>query len=144
MKINRIEIDGIDALDKQLAALGTEVATKIGEKAVKAGANVLKGNLVEAAPVATGKISPAHERYGSLRQNIRVGVVKSFKVNWIGYSVNAGRAFWARFYEFGTEHQPARPFWRPTVSASKEEITATEIAAFNAGIDAALAKNGGR
>lgn len=112
-------MDGFADLDRRLAALGSAVATDIGEQAAQAGAEVIRDAWVKAAPydpeekvkswrTKGGGVSRA--RYGHLRENIRVRRPDSNKATVIRRMVTTGRAFWGYFVDRGTRKMRARPW----------------------------------
>jgi len=150
MQITRFALDGAAELDAQLAQLATAVATQIGERAVRAAADVIADAWITAAPyrpisqptVTFGKARErSAQKYGHLRDNIKVQQVQSRKDTAVVFRVTTGRAFWAFFYEFGTVHQRARPTFRPAAEASVEHAFRVQADVLRAGIaDAATGK----
>ena len=117
-------LQGAKALNAALKELGPEVATKAGATASRKAANVMRDAAVAAAPRGEqpttkkwrNKDGTQQEAdYGRLHENIKTRKQKAGKAHTIRYIVTTGNAFWGRFSEFGTEHEPARPWFGPAV-----------------------------
>lgn len=146
MKIARIEMSGVKELDAKLAAIGKEVATKIGTQAIKASAERLAKEWETQAPyrpgtrkkywsTAGGTTQSAY--YGHLRENIKIRKVDPDKATAIVFGVTTGNAFWSHFLEFGTVRQPARPWARPIVERMKGELVNIQVDVLRVGIERA-------
>lgn len=132
-------LEGLTELKAALEALGTEVATKVGVKANRKAAIALRDKVKAAAPyLETG--SKMAEKYGHLRDNIRVGRRKAFKQGMIVHTVNTGRAFWGMFVELGTVKMPPRPWFRPVFEAEADKLIEVQISELNDGIEKAARK----
>lgn len=74
--------------------------------------------------------SPASVEYGAAYENVRFRRQRrrlAFRVNW-------GSAFWMRFYEYGTSHQPPRPRFRPLWDSRVEAYLQSIVKALALGI----------
>lgn len=109
MAYERTQMGGLAELKQALEALDVAVATRIGVKADRDAANVLKDALIEAAPYDAA----AESKYGHLRDNIRTRKQRVRVAHTIRYVVDTGNAFWGRFVELGTVKMAARPWMRP-------------------------------
>lgn len=127
----RFKIEGVAELRAALADLCEAVATKVGAKADRDAANVLKDALVSRAPFDPNAKSP----YGHLRDNIRVRKAKARNEHIISYNVTVGDAFWGRFLEFGTVKMPAKPWMRPTFDTIAEGLITVQIDGLRDGIE---------
>ncbi|WP_420141773.1 HK97-gp10 family putative phage morphogenesis protein [Sphingomonas sp.] len=145
----QIDTAGFEELDRELATLGTEIATKIGEKAFKDSAAALQQAWIEGAPFRPGRRLKywtsrmgwsSSADYGHLRDNIRVRRVKAQKQSAIVYAVHTGDAFWAYFLEFGTVAMRAMPWARPIIDRMKDRLVKIQVVVFNQGIMAAAAR----
>lgn len=128
MPRSSIHLRGFDELQRNLASLSNDVATRAGQSAVTKGAQVVARAVKAAAPVggqdtsrtystATG---PRTVRYGRLRDNIRVRRGRSRNRQNVSAIVSTGRAFWARFLEYGTRKMSARPFFKPAMDGAMD------------------------
>lgn len=141
----RSRMEGAAELSAALAALGAEVATKIGRQAVRASAVELRDELVEGAPLGPGgkkywrlKNGDVRSRdYGHLRDNIRVRAVRSRKQNHIVYEVTTGRAFWGTFLEFGTVSMRPHPWFRPILDRLHNRLFDVQADLLRTGIEKA-------
>lgn len=154
----KAEIKGLRELDERLKQLPVEIGRKVLTSAVRSGAYVIRREAIARAPV--GKDDP-HPRYGRLSQNIRTAAVAERSAS-ATVLVHTGRAFWARFVEFGTgvrrvrrkrvmsdgttfyglevAPMPARPFMRPAFDAKSRTAVDAIAKALARGIDRAVAK----
>ena len=122
----KVEIRGLAELRDALKTVPIKVEEKIIRQGLYAAASVIRREVRARAPVradgrslelSTGKRKSKFYQPGYLKASfrIRLGKEDGLPVAW----VHSGRAFYGHFYEFGTHHQPARPFFRPAVEAAK-------------------------
>lgn len=144
MELTRTELTGLDDLEAQLAEIGKEAATKLGQVADRAAARVLAKAMSDGAPHAPGvqlKVYTAKDGsvrrtdYGELKDNIRVRRARVRTEGYVVYEVTTGRAFWGFFREFGTLRQPAKPWARPIVEQVAPTLPDVMIKVLNAGIE---------
>lgn len=114
-----MDFEGGRELSAALKALGDE-ATVAGRRALRSTGNELRDEIKSAAPVGPGQ----HERYGHLRDNIRVREQRAQRDNTIVMAVTTGRAFWGNFLEFGTRKMAARPWMRPVFDRMHSRLIA--------------------
>lgn len=108
----RTRIQGARELDRVLKKLPKQVRGKVLRQALMAGARVIAKAMRARVPEVTGvgKKSIATRRD---REGERGGASVAAKVGPLR------RAFYLMFREFGTSHQPARPWARPAFEESK-------------------------
>lgn len=149
-----LSVEGGEELAAALRALSEDVVVRLGNRAARAGTNLLKEAIVSAAPVGPGKAKLRRNKsgelvvmdYGHLRDNIKVrGIGKALRsdMNSGGYfefSISAGHAFWGKFLEFGTVKMAARPFFRPAFDANSQAATDKVGDVLKAGITRARRK----
>lgn len=148
-----IKIEGLQDLDKRLREFGPKVAANGLRAASFAGARVIREAIKATAPVKTGLlrsniaafkrqtprnvarysigVKGIRRKYANTRFNVRKGRVgKKYQAD--------GPAFYAKFQEYGSSKQAARPFMRPAfinnaqaaVNAIKDRLAkAIELAA---------------
>lgn len=155
------KVDGLKALDDLLKQLPEQVAKRELVGAMRAGGNTIRKEAIARAPD-----SPKKQKYGDLRENIRVvGSGGRSAFGWADSNPNAavtvrlttGRAFWAKWVEFGrgpVKAKPGdvladgtkvlgkevaaaapRPFMRPAYDAAAPRAIATVAARLKAGVD---------
>lgn len=118
------KLEGAKELEKLLKSLGPEVATKAGASGTRQATNIMRDAVKERAPRGTettqrkrkgkdGSVTRAD--YGRLHDNIKTRKTRARKAHTISFIVTTGKAFWGRFSEFGTEHEIARPWFRPAL-----------------------------
>jgi len=114
---------GFDQLERNLRALGTTQATKIGNSATRKGAKHMEAALRSAAPVGPRADGTAvgQRTHAKISSNIKVKKGRSKAgPQSIVYVVHTGNAFHSIFVERGTIHQPAQPkFGRAFGSAAQ-------------------------
>lgn len=113
----RVEIKGLKELTKQLKKLPKDLQRKELRAAALAGAGQVRDEARKMAPVKTGRVKEDiraryKPRQGPADMIYMVGVVDRKKHT----------AYWWRFNEFGTKHQPARPFMRPAFDMVQNRI----------------------
>lgn len=130
------DLKGGADLSKALAEIEREAATKVGEFAVRTSANELRAELVKAAPFdpSPGGMS---EKYGHLRDNLRVRKIKPRKADRVIYRVGVGRAWWGALVEFGTFKMPAQPWFRPTFDHMQAALARGIVENVRTGLDRA-------
>lgn len=140
-------LQGVAELKKALAELGPHMATKVGQAANNRAGKVLAEKIKAAAPVGDPDTSRTYGRkdgsvvevdYGHLRDNIKARRVKSRTAHTVVTVVTAGKAFWAKFLEFGTRKMPAKPFWRPAQDAAANDIVNAQLAELRKGLERAV------
>ena len=128
------KLDGVKELKAALDALGPEVATKAGASGTRQATNIMRDAVKAAAPrgeQSTRKTwrnkdgSQGSADYGRLHENIKTRKVRSRKAHTVSFQVTTGEAFWGRFSEFGTEREPARPWFKPAVDQIAAKVVAS-------------------
>lgn len=130
-----IDLDGMKELEAALLQMDKAVAGRIGRKAVREPALVLRTVLSLTAPYLPGRRDHRGVSYGHLRDNLKVVSVRARKPGMILYRVSTGDAFWGNFLELGTAHMPAHPWMRPQVDKMTGEIVATKVNVLRDGIE---------
>jgi HK97 gp10 family phage protein len=98
-----MQVKGFAKLEQNLRALPDEIARKAMKTALKDGAEVIRHDIAVLAPRRTGflathiAVSLSSTKFGEVIA--KIGPTKD--------------AFYARFAEFGTKFERARPFMRP-------------------------------
>lgn len=123
------DLRGFDELEKALKALGPQVGTKEGQKAVMKGARHIAKNIRAAAPVGDADTSRTYSTatgtvkvdYGHLKRNIRVQRKRKKGANTVAGILGTGAAFWGKFLEFGTRKMAARPWFGPAFKQAGPE-----------------------
>lgn len=125
-------VSGLAEARSALKRLPPNVQRRVLRAAVRAGATVLRKEVRARAPVGDEQ-SEYSKRYGTTRKNIRIIRLKrGIPADAAAFRVDTGDAMQAYWYEYGTRHQPARPFFRPAVdqawqravNAMKERLAA--------------------
>jgi len=134
-----LDFSGLADIAKDLETLSRAENNKVLRDATRAGAQVLKEEVENLAPVKTGK----------MKKNV---VVVTSGVHIRGVNPDTGNsdntmkadnprnAFYWRFVELGTSSMPAHPFVRPAFDTRQEEATQVALARMNQAIDEVLAK----
>ena len=126
-------VTGLKELQKALSELPKNIAKNVLRGAVNAGASVIRKEVSVRAPVYTGPVSKGHPPPGTLKRaiyqkQIRERSTAQKQTFFVG--VRQGKsakktkkgmvdAFYARFVEFGTAKQVAKPFMRPAFESKK-------------------------
>jgi len=116
-----VRIEGLAELARALQELPRAVSRNVLRGAVNAGATVIRKEVIQRAPEFHGDVSKGHPPPGTLRKSVRQSFLRNeSNERKTVYVVSVRRkAFYWRFLEFGTAHQPANPFFRPAFEAKK-------------------------
>ena len=117
------EVYGMRELERVLNGLPRASSEFALSSALRAGANIVRKEARERAPMADS--SPinnkgyvrAKRKYGHLRDNIRVTKTRH-RAGAAQMTIHSGRAFWGMFLEFGTVKMGARPWLSPAFEAT--------------------------
>jgi HK97 gp10 family phage protein len=117
----KVEITGLNELNRRLKALGPFIASKVLGGAVNAGAQVIRKDAQSRTPVDTGMLQKS--------LFVKRLTAKDFPNAQYIVGVRKGKkkegAFYWRFVEFGTKSMGARPFLRPAFEAKKNDAAET-------------------
>ena len=113
MKID-VTVRGLPELLKDFQRLNEAAQGRIAKNMAMAGARVAAKHARDAAPVETGTLKKSIK---AKRYPKRLDKGQALAL------VNAG-VFYARFAEYGTAYQSAKPFLRPAVDSGHSEIIA--------------------
>jgi HK97 gp10 family phage protein len=148
-----LKLTGFDGLEKALKELPDEVARKVAEQSLRKGARIIADEMKARAPVRQdgrvkkmGKNAKTGRLPGYLRASIGVRIKRGLDAALATLAVGIGpnrRAYYASFLEFGTRHEPARPFARPALDAKGDEAVQAIGADMGPRIEAAFRKLAG-
>jgi HK97 gp10 family phage protein len=128
---------GLAALQKRLENLSKEEATKAGQVANRAGAAVLRKEVIKTAPnspkTKEGEVRTRHNKDGSTRKethhkivnSVKVKKTKGAKTTEVNNAVTINGAYHASFVEFGSIRNTADPFMLRALNASQDTIIET-------------------
>lgn len=130
-----VQIEGLDRLEEKLVNIGPRLARRVMRKAGLKGAQIFQTAIEEKAPVLTGNLEGHIGVTTKINKTdgitIAVGPEKDAgyfkgaerhgqKVTFSGSPHYADVA--ARMEEFGSKHEPARPFIGPAFEENAEEV----------------------
>ncbi|KQO06906.1 HK97-gp10 family putative phage morphogenesis protein [Sphingomonas sp. Leaf242] len=130
-------MSGLAALQKRLESLSKEEATKAGQIANRAGAAVLRKEVIKTAPnspkTTEGEIRTRHTKGGGTRKethhkivnSVKVKKTKGSKATEVHNAVTIFGAYHATFVEFGSIRNTADPFMLRALNASQGSIIET-------------------
>lgn len=130
-------VRGLAALQKRLETLAKEDATKAGQVANRAGAAVLRKEVIKTAPNSTktteGEMRTRHTKGGATRNethhkivnSVRVKKTKTAQATEVTNAVTIVGAYHASFVEFGSIRNTADPFMLRALNASTDTIIET-------------------
>lgn len=117
----RTELEGVDDLEAAIKRLEIDTQGRHLRGATEAGADITR---TVASQLAPRSADGSHGRApGFLAQNIEVEV--QFTRTQDKAEVHVGMhkdAWYGRFQEEGTQFQPAQPFLRPALDATKDDV----------------------
>lgn len=121
-----LEIQGFDELMQQLEQMGKD-ASKIENKALKAGAEVFKQAVIDEVPEG---------ETGNLKESIKTSKVKRSKETgkfiWVGDVDRKAEYGW--MVNFGTSKMAANPFFDRAYELAKDEVIAIMTDAIREGL----------
>ncbi|ELY3999432.1 HK97 gp10 family phage protein [Cronobacter sakazakii] len=144
-----LDFSGLDEIARDLETLSRAENNKVLRDATRAGAEVLREEVIQRAP----------ERSGKLKKNVVILTQKSRRrgeissgVHIRGRNMRTGNsdnsmkasdprnAFYWRFVELGTVNMPAHPFVRPAFDTRQEQAAQVAMERMNRAIDEVLSK----
>jgi len=140
MAVVKSQVIGLSEANEILKQLPGRVQKRVLQNAVNAGLRVVLKATKDVAPKHEGPQSAKSKRYGTIRENLKLQTYTRLPETARGGRVTTGDAFWAVFYEFGTAHQPARPFMRPASDNAQGEATAAFAGGLIVGVEREAAK----
>ncbi|MDT3751437.1 HK97 gp10 family phage protein [Citrobacter freundii complex sp. 2023EL-00966] len=144
-----LDFSGLEAISRDLELLSRAENNKVLRDATRAGAEVLKDEVVERAPERTGKlkknvvvVTQKSRRRGEISSGIHIRG-RNMRTGNSDNTMKASdprNAFYWRFVEMGTVNMPPHPFVRPAFDVRQEQATEVAIRRMNQAIDEALSK----
>jgi HK97 gp10 family phage protein len=138
--VSDVTVIGLTELGATLDKLFKEDAKKAISAAIKPASEVFRREIRAKAPVREegGGKGKNQRQPGYLKKHIGRWIRKNPDGSLSSYVGPTKSAFYARYYEFGTQHQPARPFMRPVFDGKKDEAEKVFAATLEAEIKKAL------
>jgi HK97 gp10 family phage protein len=127
----KVDLIGVQEVMDALAELPAEVQKEVLEQAVEAGALVLEREAKRLAPYRTGK----------LRDSIEARKVRPRKNEFVRYTIGP-KIRYAGFVEFGTAHNPAKPYMRPAKDNKRNPVIRDAREEVIAGVERLAAEKG--
>lgn len=144
-----LDFSGLNGIARDLEKLSRAENNKVLRDATRAGAEVLKEEVIDRAPVRTGKmrknvvvVTQKSRRKGEISSGVHIRGINPRTGNSDNSmkAKNPRNAFYWRFVEMGTVNMPAHPFVRPAFDTRQEEAVNAAIARANRAIDEVLSK----
>jgi len=144
-----LDFSGLDEIARDLETLSRAENNKVLRDATRAGAEVLREEVIQRAPERTGKmkknvviLTQKARRRGEISSGVHIRGVNprtgnsdnTMKAN------NPRNAFYWRFVELGTVNMPAHPFVRPAFDTRQEQAAQVAMERMNRAIDEVLSK----
>ena len=144
-----LDFSGLEEISRDLELLSRTENNKVLRDATRAGAEVLKDEVIERAPERTGKlkknvvvVTQKSRRRGEISSGIHIRG-RNMRTGNSDNTMKASdprNAFYWRFVEMGTVNMPPHPFIRPAFDVRQEQATEVAIRRMNQAIDEALSK----
>ncbi|HDR2642814.1 TPA: HK97 gp10 family phage protein [Enterobacter asburiae] len=144
-----LDFSGLEEISRDLELLSRAENNKVLRDATRAGAEVLKDEVIERAPERTGKlkknvvvVTQKSRRRGEISSGIHIRG-RNMRTGNSDNTMKASdprNAFYWRFVEMGTVNMPPHPFIRPAFDVRQEQATEVAIRRMNQAIDEALSK----
>lgn len=116
----KIDFSGFKEVSMLMDELPDNLRNRVMQASATAGAREIAKAVRKAAPVSDGKQSPASQKYGKLKRNIKVKRLRFTARDEKMARVDTGRAFWGLFLELGTRYIPAQPWMQPAFEQSAQ------------------------
>jgi len=142
-------IRGAQALNARLNQLSREVATKVGQTAVRAGGRQLLKAVKAEAPIGpdaegskrkrkrkSGKV--VDETHRKITNNLKLTKIRSPNDGVVTIALHAGAAYHASMVEFGSIHNAPNPFMQRGLMAGEQQA----MDAIGKALNRALTKRG--
>ncbi|EPB6465817.1 HK97-gp10 family putative phage morphogenesis protein [Cronobacter dublinensis] len=144
-----LDFSGLDEIARDLETLSRAENNKVLRDATRAGAEVLREEVIQRAPERTGKmkknvviLTQKARRRGEISSGVHIRGVNprtgnsdnTMKAN------NPRNAFYWRFVELGTVNMPAHPFVRSAFDTRQEQAAQVAMERMNRAIDEVLSK----
>ncbi|EOT1178728.1 HK97-gp10 family putative phage morphogenesis protein [Cronobacter sakazakii] len=144
-----LDFSGLDEIARDLETLSRAENNKVLRDATRAGAEVLREEVIQRAPERTGKmkknvviLTQKARRRGEISSGVHIRGINprtgnsdnTMKAN------NPRNAFYWRFVELGTVNMPAHPFVRPAFDTRQEQAAQVAMERMNRAIDEVLSK----
>lgn len=120
-KFLKTELEGVDDLEAAIKRLSEDTQGRVLRDATEAGAEIPRSVASQLAPRST---EGSHGREpGFLAENIlaEVQFTRTQDTARVHVGMHAD-AWYGRFQETGTQFQPAQPFLRPALDATKDDV----------------------
>lgn len=145
---HKLDFSGLLDISRDMELLSKAENKKVLRDGTRAGAEVLKEEVIKRAPERTGKLKrnvvvvTMRGRRNAITSGVHIRGVNPETGNSDNTmkASNRRNAFYWRFVELGTSNMPAHPFVRPAFDARQDEATRAVIARMNKAIDEVLSK----
>jgi HK97 gp10 family phage protein len=135
MAFIELNLTGVDELVTKLRDMPAKVEKSVLKDATKDAMTNALPDMVGAVPMESDEQSPDSKKYGTTRQNLRVIALTNLGRNNYGARIDTNNAFWQWYYNFGSRHQPARPWFAPRFRAMAQKVLDNFVAAVGAEIE---------
>jgi HK97 gp10 family phage protein len=144
-----LDFSGLADIARDLELLSRAESNKVLRDASRAGAEVIRGAVIDHAPERTGKLkknvvilTQRSKRRGEIISGVHIRG-RNLRTRNSDNSMKASdprNAFYWRFVELGTINMPAHPFIRPAFDMTEELAAQVAMKHMNQAIDGVLSK----
>lgn len=143
-----LDFSGLEDIARDLTRLSKAENNKVLRDATRAGAGILREEVIDRAPVDTGKLRrnvvviTQRGRNGEITSGVHIRGVNPRTGNSDNTmkASNPRNAFYWRFVELGTSKLAPHPFVRPAYDAREDEAYAAAVQRMNQAIDKVLSE----
>ncbi|HCC2943788.1 MULTISPECIES: HK97-gp10 family putative phage morphogenesis protein [Klebsiella pneumoniae complex] len=144
-----LDFSGLQDIARDLQTLSKAENNKVLRDSTRAGAELLRQEVIDRAPEKTGKlkknvvvVTQKSHRRGEISSGVHIRGVNPRTGNSDNTmkASNKRNAFYWRFVELGTSTAPAHPFVRPAFDTRMEEAAQVAMQRMNQAIDEVLAR----
>lgn len=134
-----VRIEGLQALDARLKAMGTTDAKRCIRMALRRGAEIMQSSIQSRTPIRPDLPSGTALPQGALASDIEIHQIVLDDNLAVSIGPGSHTAHVADFVEFGHERKggqvPAHPFLRPSYEATREQSVAAIVTTLAAEIE---------
>ena len=128
MDEREVKVEGLTELLEKFTALDERVAKRALRKALRAGGKVFKDAIIARTPVKTGQLRDDIIAATSVNASEGTGTTSAGPTK---------HSYYGEFEEFGTSHQPAKPFIRPAFDAAGDDALEAFVSVITEEVDEA-------
>lgn len=122
MSAVNLKLTGAAELAKKLREMPIKLEKQSLQVSVLKALDEVLPEMIQAVPEHANEYSTNSKKYGTTKQNLRVVKIRQTGRNMKGARIDSGNAFWQIWYNLGSRHQPARPWFASKFRSLAQKI----------------------